>query len=1731
MRARRKEMKKVLSLLIIGLLCTPMFSVFIPHVIAQETVIFQDDFESYVVGTFPYAGGWQIVWNGAGNQYQVITNSYSHSPSRSLQLVGSYGWSVVVKKDFSTNASIIGYEASLMSTNIAGGGGISFFNRPIDTWGRFYAGVGFLDGYIGSGSVQLQPFTPYTWYKIRVALDKITRKYDVWIDDVLVGKDLVEPNDPNEILSLHIGVGWKQIAHYFDDVKVFSVSSNFDASITPAERTTSIGGAVSYDVTVRNYQETSSNLTLNVVDLDSSWFSLERKDVYLGPGEVASVRLALIVPENPSVIGPHPFSVTVFDGSVQKILKANLTVVLSPIISDLEPKNETTIGSTSILISWKTSSNASSEVYIKRADESTFIRWDDECGLDHFVRIYNLSRNMDYLWYVHSATLYGSVTSEIINLHVTNGLSFTQNVYTFNVERDYAQKAGISVVNTDTQPHDLLLQITNPYDDLIVGFVGAGSVDQTVSVSPNEARLADLYIHSQDAKLSTYSLKINLTNLGAEEIVDYAVVNVNVRQPNINLEVSEISMDNATLTKTYTIINHGDTVTDLQVLPEGPLKTQVQVDPNINHALLRTGESLSFKAVPVLTPDFTEYDGNIQVIAAGETQNVPYTAALPPSKQVFVVVKENITWTVAFNDWYCTNRPRIDERFTLPSHIKKTVDGLPNVDKACVEAYFSLTWPRDDYRPHNVHILMNGVEIGSLMNTIPEGPYLFSFDGYLLNYASEGLAENVLTLQMDNLNGGHYVVSANMRIVLHVKKIEIAVVASNMTEAEDLADELGGTIADSADFAVYPEGITLSNSQPKEGETITISAKIFNFGTLEGNNVPVSFYLNSTLVETKTISVILPLSTQIVNFEWITTKGTHTITIKINEGQTISEKDYSNNQASKSLTVMSIPPEVEVYLVDVMWEFLIRDEEGDFAVEKGGNITVYFKVHARMPSGTVPVNGIEVNIVTSSDSSVKNYTSKPFNGRDGIIQVGPYETANYDGSKFFVRVVDGTFYGIPVISNNLVIGYIIKPRTSTSGVGFEEYESVALGIDVEGSLQNHFLIENDGVNPLRVIISESSKIGAGYTQPFVPGFAIDVGNVLRASAGAGVGFDVGTVAGADYNCMNLPESTRSSLIRDLVTLLILNDAQAVHPELGFVLDPVKSIIENDIKNLEGEACYSPIHAGGWFRVEGDVAARLQAFSSLITIASDVIDTLRFGFDANKLVTAKLISIPGGSAEASVELSTELEIYPDAIGISFNVHVEGYLGFDLGFASFTGQNKGFDFTNELKFDKSTLNLESIVCEYKQEVTTEMFENSQFGGLLKTVRLENLILQPSKTYKITTTVEVPATNAGKLHDLLTASNLLKLGSPSMIDEYDLMQAVAETLMNGVEAEYAITMEQEDAKSFTLELSGLPGLGEVGISFEFSYVQSQSFLKECGYVTSANEEFVTWPAFKYAETPPQSIDVQNFILNNLIDWNSLTRPQGTVVQMQEAQSKLYLHVYDMEGNHVGFNFAQNKTDFDIPSSAYYDNLFGRTEILLPSSTRSFKVTVDGTYAHSAHETFRVGIYRFGQENFTVFQLEEQEIEKGTLRNYLATLLDNGTIVFSAISLPLSACLSPLSASILLDQSVTFTSTVSGGYTPYSYQWYLNGAPVSGATSNTWTFTPIASGIYYIYLKVTDAKADTAQSETARIAVATVPVGGYSFPIRVTTRAEPITPYIVFTAALTAIFTKLRRKTKRKR
>jgi hypothetical protein len=89
--------------------------------------------------------------------------------------------------------------------------------------------------------------------------------------------------------------------------------------------------------------------------------------------------------------------------------------------------------------------------------------------------------------------------------------------------------------------------------------------------------------------------------------------------------------------------------------------------------------------------------------------------------------------------------------------------------------------------------------------------------------------------------------------------------------------------------------------------------------------------------------------------------------------------------------------------------------------------------------------------------------------------------------------------------------------------------------------------------------------------------------------------------------------------------------------------------------------------------------------------------------------------------------------------------------------------------------------------------------------------------------------------------------------------------------------------------------------------------------------------------------------------------------------------------------------------------------------------------------------------------------------------------TTMWVAFTTVLSATISPSSATLCVGQSQSFKSSVTGGISPFKYQWYLNGAPVSGATKPTWTFTPKSSGSYTVFVKVVDSAGTQATSNIA--------------------------------------------------
>jgi hypothetical protein len=98
-------------------------------------------------------------------------------------------------------------------------------------------------------------------------------------------------------------------------------------------------------------------------------------------------------------------------------------------------------------------------------------------------------------------------------------------------------------------------------------------------------------------------------------------------------------------------------------------------------------------------------------------------------------------------------------------------------------------------------------------------------------------------------------------------------------------------------------------------------------------------------------------------------------------------------------------------------------------------------------------------------------------------------------------------------------------------------------------------------------------------------------------------------------------------------------------------------------------------------------------------------------------------------------------------------------------------------------------------------------------------------------------------------------------------------------------------------------------------------------------------------------------------------------------------------------------------------------------------------------------------------------------------------------------SVSITPFSASLTVGGSQSFTSAILGGTSPFSYQWYLNGLAISGASQTSYSFTSMQSAYYTLYCDVTDGAGVTAKSNTALITVTALGELGVSIGSNTTT------------------------------
>lgn len=597
----------------------------------------------------------------------------------------------------------------------------------------------------------------------------------------------------------------------------------YQASVVPAAQTIPIGAYVTYEVVVRNAGNLVDTYHLAINDLNATWYTLEPSVLTLAPGEVGRAMLTIHT-ANCADAGAYQFFALVTStgaGNTQTI-PSDITLVTTPMIANLLPTTNTAIGATSALFTWQTAVTGTTSLYLRPTGDPTYTEYTGDPGLLHQVTINGLTRNISYEWYASTTSACGHEDSAPRTLQVLNGIVFAPRQYNFAVERDYNQIVAVTVHNQDTISHTVVVSIENPYPELIVGFVDEGSADAPIVLQPGASRTVNLGIHAQDVVQRDFNLVARLTAADRDgAIIEDAVpVNVHVNIPDINFTLEEIGFDAQTLVRTFRLTNLGDPLTDFAVNAVVTGTGSLYLQPAMSHGYLGRNQSFTFEAIPAVDSGFQALTGVIQATAAGVMTYTNASISLPPGTGMYLGEASDVSMEAKTADWYCTNRPVINNRIVLPP-------GFRRADVVSADFYFNIRSTWTSVRPHDVDIFLNENQIGELVNLIPHGLYTFPIDPSFLNESLYAPSVNYIKLVTSHFNGGHYVVATDMMVSICLSGYREWVAATSQVEADSIVSNRSFLIP-------APTMLDIDILEPSAGQTvytgvpITIKARILD---------------------------------------------------------------------------------------------------------------------------------------------------------------------------------------------------------------------------------------------------------------------------------------------------------------------------------------------------------------------------------------------------------------------------------------------------------------------------------------------------------------------------------------------------------------------------------------------------------------------------------------------------------------------------------------------------------------------------------------------------------------------------------------------------------------------------------------------------------------------------------------------------------------------------------------
>jgi hypothetical protein len=157
--------------------------------------------------------------------------------------------------------------------------------------------------------------------------------------------------------------------------------------------------------------------------------------------------------------------------------------------------------------------------------------------------------------------------------------------------------------------------------------------------------------------------------------------------------------------------------------------------------------------------------------------------------------------------------------------------------------------------------------------------------------------------------------------------------------------------------------------------------------------------------------------------------------------------------------------------------------------------------------------------------------------------------------------------------------------------------------------------------------------------------------------------------------------------------------------------------------------------------------------------------------------------------------------------------------------------------------------------------------------------------------------------------------------------------------------------------------------------------------------------------------------------------TQGSGTIVMLNEWEHKLYLHLYDQYGRHVGFNRSTKEIDLEIPQATYED-LNNRIIITLPTEVTFFTYEVDAVDAELATEGYNLNISYVVNGATLSYFAKNATIDKGSVYESSVAISPDGRKIWVNVPQWSTKLNQYLWTIPVIGELVKFFDSMSNGY-----------------------------------------------------------------------------------------------------